>query len=182
MNYLFSIKAFQGSFKIWVPRRIVQADSSASGKKGTFLISNRVLSKWPSWGVWSVIQTGWMHFLTAGNFPRAPLFHFSSLWIWISFATELEQLLNIHHRPPFFRCQDGARRRVAADQAGAAWEYRPRLPLTRKWFVMLRDRESSCLLPLWGSNVHTFSLSSLSLSIHSDGIKDLSIYSVKTIF
>lgn len=63
---------------------------------------------------------------------------------------------------------------------GAAWEYPPRLPLTWKWFVILGDRESLCLFPLWASYVHIFSLFSLSLSIHPDGIMDLSIYSTKT--
>lgn len=52
----------------------------------------------------------------------------------------------------------------------AAWEYRPRLPLTQKWFVILGNRETLCLFPPWGSYVHAFSLYSPPLSTHPDGM------------
>lgn len=58
--------------------------------------------------------------------------------------------------------------------------YPPRLPLTQKWFVILGDRESLRLFPLWGWYVHAFSLYSLSLPVHPGGIMDFSIYSIKT--
>lgn len=119
------------------------------------------------------------------NFPGAPSFHFSSLWIWIFFAAELEQLLNIHHGPPFFRCQDGAWRRVAAEQEQEQAWCSLGIPteIAANTEMVCHPGRSGIFMSFSTLGLicaRFLSLYFLSLPTHPGGIMDFSIYSVKT--